>query len=60
VSQVKQLLGILGLLAAVAGVALGYRWMVWVAIGLLGASIIVRMVIAAKARRSEEEPPSPN
>jgi hypothetical protein len=57
VSQVKQLLGVLGLLVAVAGVALGYRWMVWVAIGLLGASIVLRMIVAAKARRSEEQPP---
>lgn len=53
---VKQVLGILGLMVAIAGIALGYRWLVWVAIGLLGASIVLRMAIAAKARRSEKPP----
>jgi len=57
VTRLKQAFGILGLLVAVAGVALGYQWMVWIAIGLLGLSIVFRMIAAAKARRAEETPP---
>ena len=56
-TRFKQAVGILGLLVAVAGVALGYQWMVWIAIGLLGLSIVLRLVISARARRSEEPPP---
>ena len=55
-NTIKQAVGILGLLVAVAGIALDYRWLVWVAIGLLGLSVILRMVISARARRSEEPP----
>ncbi len=53
-SQLKQVLGILGLMAAMAGIALQHRWLVWTAIGLLGASMVIRMILGAKARRDEE------
>jgi hypothetical protein len=53
-SQVKQVLGILGLIAALAGIALQNRWLVWLAIGLLGASIVLRMIISASARKDTD------
>ena len=46
----KQALGVLGLIAALAGIAFSNQTLVWVAIGLLGASIVVRMLISAKSR----------
>jgi hypothetical protein len=55
VNQAKQVLGLLGLIAALAGIALNNRILVWVAIGLLGASIVARMIVASHARRSEQE-----
>ena len=49
--QLKQVAGVLGLLVAVVGIALGNRAVIWVAMGLLGGSILLRIAIAAKARR---------
>lgn len=54
-TRAKQVLGLLGLLAALAGIALDNRILIWVAIGLLGASIVARMIAAGRARRAEEE-----
>ena len=54
-SRAKQVLGILGLMAALAGIALNNRILIWVAIGLLGASIAARMIAASQARRAEQE-----
>ena len=54
-SRAKQVLGLLGLMAALAGIALNNRILIWVAIGLLGASIVARMVAAGQARRAEEQ-----
>jgi hypothetical protein len=53
VIQLKQAAGVLGLIAALAGIALGNTIVVWVAIGLLGVSIVLRILISAKARREE-------
>jgi len=55
VSQVKQALGLVGLLAAIAGVALESRLVVWVAIGVLAASAVIRVVGAVRARRAERQ-----
>ena len=54
-SQVKQALGLVGLLAAIAGVALESRLVVWVAIGVLAASAVIRVVGAVRARRATPE-----
>ena len=54
-SRAKLVLGLLGLIAALAGIALDNRILVWVAIGLLGASIVARMITSGRARRAEEE-----
>ena len=43
-TQAKQALGLLGLIVALAGIALNNRLLIWVAIGLLGASIVARMM----------------
>jgi len=55
VSRAKQVLGLLGLIAALGGIALNNRILIWVAIGLLGASIATRMIAASHARRSEQQ-----
>lgn len=54
-TQLKQVLGVLGLLTALAGIALNNRLMIWVAMGLLGVSILLRAVIGARTRRAGRE-----
>ena len=56
-SQLKQVFGVLGLIVALAGIALGNQVLVWVAIGLLGVSIVLRMLIAERTRKAEREEP---
>lgn len=51
---VRQVLGTLGLLVAVAGVATGSRLVVWIAIVVLGASVALRVVDRVRRRRAEE------
>lgn len=53
-NRVKPVLGVLGLIAALVGIALQSRWMVWAAIGLLGASIAVRAILSSKSQRDPE------
>jgi hypothetical protein len=53
VIQLRQALGLLGLLVALAGIAAGSTVVVWVAIGLLGASVLLRVVATILARRRE-------
>ena len=55
--QARQAVGLLGLLAALAGIATGSSVVVWVAIGLLGASVLMRAVAAILARRREAAAP---
>jgi len=57
VSQLKQVLGVLGLMVALAGVALGSQWLVWIAIGLLGCSLALRLALTARTRRGESAGP---
>lgn len=56
-TQARQLLGLLGLLVALAGIATGNRVVVWVAIGLLGASVLLRVIATIMARRRGQSPP---
>jgi len=53
--QLKQAFGLVGLLVAIAGIALESRLVVWVAIGVLAASAIIRLVLAVRTRRAESE-----
>lgn len=53
-NQLKQVLGILGLMAALAGIAFEQPVLVWIAIGVLGASMMLRMVVAARDRRNDD------
>lgn len=55
--QDRQAVGLLGLLAALAGVATNSPVVVWVAIGLLGASVLLRAVATILARRRETAAP---
>ena len=55
--QARQAVGLLGLLVALAGIATGSSVVVWVAIGLLGASVLMRVVAAILARRREAAAP---
>ncbi|HKP27784.1 MAG TPA: hypothetical protein VJU15_00180 [Gemmatimonadales bacterium] len=52
-SRAKQILGLLGLMTAIAGIALENRVMVWIAIGLLALSVLLRIVVQARLRREE-------
>ena len=40
----KAWVGGLGLVAGLVGMALGIRWLVWVAVGLLAAAFLLRFV----------------
>lgn len=55
--QLRQAVGLLGLLVALAGIATGSTVVVWVAIGLLGASVLLRVVATILARRREDGSP---
>jgi cytidylate kinase len=57
VSQLKQALGLVGLLVAIAGVALESRLVVWVAIGILAVSVLIRAVVSIRSRRGREDAP---
>jgi hypothetical protein len=57
VIQARQAVGLLGMLVALAGIATGSTVVVWVAIGLLGASVLMRAVTAILARRREDAGP---
>lgn len=46
----RHALGLIGMLLAVAGLALDSSYLVWAAIGVLGVSFVLRLV-AAKRRR---------
>lgn len=50
-SRLKQVFGIAGMLVALAGFALKSRPLIWAAIGLLGLSVVCR--ILAQANRPE-------
>ena len=54
-SQLKQALGLVGLLAAIAGVALESRLVVWVAIGILAVSVLIRAVASIRSRRARDD-----
>lgn len=50
-------LGILGMAVGLTGIALQNRLVVWIAVGLLGASLLLRIVMLAREKRAEREPP---
>jgi hypothetical protein len=54
----RQLLGLFGIVLAVFGLANDSRWLIWTAAGVLGASILWRLV-AARARRKASDSPEP-
>lgn len=60
--RLRLVLAVAGFAFAVAGIATDNRLVVWVAIGLLGAAMVVRLIARrAEARREEQggEPPDP-
>ena len=50
-------LGVAGVLAAVAAVAMDSRAAAWVAVVLLGAAVLVRLVAARRARKAKNDEP---
>lgn len=56
-TQLRQALGLLGLLVALAGIATESRVVVWVAAGILGASVLLRVVGTILARKREAAAP---
>jgi len=58
----RQGLGVLGILVALVGIALQSQLVVWLAIAMLGAAVLVRILQASRRRRSEAgggQPPPP-
>jgi Flp pilus assembly protein TadB len=55
VNRLRLVLAIGGLVFAVAGIATEDRRIVWAAIGLLGASFLIRMVVRRRDRERQEE-----
>jgi hypothetical protein len=53
-------LSLTGFLIAVVGIARNDRYLVWIAIGLLGASLAVRLVQKRQQRRDETDAGSGN
>ena len=51
-NRLKQVFGIAGMLVALAGFALKSRPLIWAAIGLLGLSILFRILARASQRES--------
>ena len=49
---------LMGFLAAVLGIARDDRTLVWIAIGLLGSSLAVRIIQKARLRRHGKDPDS--
>jgi len=52
----KQGLGILGMAVGLAGVVLRNRMVVWVAVGLLAASLLIRIVVLVEQHRRDSPP----
>ena len=47
---VRAALGAVGLVVGVTGIALEQRWLVWVAVGLLGTAVIIRLIERRRRR----------
>jgi hypothetical protein len=56
VSRLKQILGLAGIMLALAGFGLDSRPLVWAAVGVLGLSVLLRLILSYKARRAESHP----
>ena len=55
VQRVKEVAYLVGMILAVTGIALDNRPMVWVAIGILAAGVILRLVLARRQRQAEDD-----
>lgn len=55
----RQLVGVLGIVIAVAGIAMNSRVLIWVAIGVLLAAVLWRLVASWRARKHRDELSSP-
>ena len=53
--QLRLALGVAGLIAAAVAVALDSRVAAWVAVVLLGAAVLVRLVAARRARAGRDD-----
>lgn len=51
--RLKRVLGITGILVGVLGIGLESSVVIWVAIGLLGASVLIRIALAVHERRRQ-------
>ncbi len=50
----RQLVGVLGIAIAVAGIATNSRVLIWVAIGVLLAAVLWRVVASSRARKHRD------
>jgi hypothetical protein len=51
----RQLLGLLGIVLGLFGLAWRLRWLVWVAVAVLVCSVLLRILASAKAKRASRE-----
>ena len=51
----RQLVGLLGIVLAVFGLAYDASWLIWSAAAVMGLSIVVRVIEARRARRRAED-----
>ncbi len=53
--QAKMVVALAGMLLAVLGVALGNRLLVWIAMGVLGVAVVLRVVIRRTRPAPEDD-----
>ena len=57
--MMRQLMGLLGIVLAVFGLAYDARWLVWLAAAVMGVSLIWRVIAARRARTQGDDIGSP-
>ena len=55
----RQLLGLSGIVLAVFGLAYGSDWLIWTAAGVLGATLVWRVIASGRSRRGGERADPP-
>ena len=51
----RQLVGLLGIVLAVFGLAYDAGWLIWLAAAVMGLSIVGRVIVARRARRRADD-----
>jgi hypothetical protein len=51
----RQLIGLLGIVLAVFGLAYDSAWLIWTAAAVMGVSVIARVIDVRRARRTADD-----